>query len=58
MKVPTAAALMLIQRSGHHCTPATLRQWVRRGHIQRHGHGMYDLIEITTYLSRRDAARP
>ncbi|WP_409186708.1 hypothetical protein F9C11_21705 [Amycolatopsis sp. VS8301801F10] len=38
-------------------TPATLRQWVRRGHITR-GDGGYNLREILDYLDRRDAKIP
>ncbi|SFO60013.1 hypothetical protein [Amycolatopsis rubida] len=38
-------------------TPATLRQWVRRGHITR-GDGGYNLREIVAYLDRRDAKIP
>ncbi|WP_086853383.1 hypothetical protein [Amycolatopsis kentuckyensis] len=33
--------------------PATLRQWVRRGHLTR-GDGGYDLREVLAYLERRD----
>ncbi|GAB3376316.1 hypothetical protein GCM10027360_53090 [Amycolatopsis echigonensis] len=41
---------------------ATLRQWVRRGHITR-GDGGYSLREILAYIDRRErprfhAARP
>ncbi|WP_033288265.1 hypothetical protein [Amycolatopsis jejuensis] len=47
-------------RTGDECYrigPATLRQWVRRGHITR-GDGGYSLREILAYLDRRDARIP
>lgn len=51
-RVPAHLVLVLLRQSGHHIGPATLRQWIRRGHITR-GDGGYDLREIKTYLDRR-----
>lgn len=53
MKVPPELAILAVRRSGFPCTCATLRQWVRRGHIRRHQRGHYDLMEILTYLEGR-----
>lgn len=53
MKVPAGLAILLVQRSGFPCSGATLRQWVRRGHISRHGRDRYDLLEILAYLENR-----
>lgn len=33
---------------------ATLRQWVRRGHIPPPVNGLYDLVAIEAYSARRD----
>lgn len=42
-------------------TPATVRQWIRRGHIQRTGYdiagrALVDLREVRAYLAQRSAA--
>jgi hypothetical protein len=56
--VPASLALLMLHqeadRTGddrYRISPATLRQWVKRGHITR-GTGGYDLAEITAYLDR------
>lgn len=36
--------------------PATLRQWVRRGHINPPINGLYNLTEIEAHSARRDAS--
>ena len=36
--------------------PATLRQWVHRGHIPPPVDGLYDLAAILAYLDRRSVA--
>lgn len=51
-RVPASLALLALRQSGHHVAPATLRSWVRRGHITRTTDG-YDLGEIAAYLDRR-----
>lgn len=51
-RVPAHLVLVLLRQSGIHISPATLRSWVRRGHITR-GPGGYDLREILNYLDRR-----
>ncbi len=53
--VPASLAVLFVRRSGYPCTSATLRSWVRRGHITRQPGG-YDLAEITVYL-RQHATR-
>lgn len=53
--VPARLAALFVRSSGAACDPATLRQWVRRGHITKSRHG-YDLRSITVYLERRRAA--
>lgn len=50
--MPASLALLALHQSGHDLTPATLRSWVKRGHITR-GDGGYDLREILAYLDRR-----
>jgi hypothetical protein len=50
--VPAALAVLFVVRSGHPCTPGTLRQWVRRGHIRRTDDG-YDLASIAEWLDTR-----
>jgi hypothetical protein len=50
--VSAALAALLVRKSGFACTGATLRQWVRRGHIRKTGDG-YDLASIAAYLERR-----
>lgn len=32
---------------------ATLRQWVRRGHVRKHGRDEYDVADVITYLNSR-----
>lgn len=49
-------AVLLVHLSGHPCTPDTLRQWVRRGHIRRCAKG-YDLASIADYLDTRAVNR-
>ncbi|MEU2867765.1 hypothetical protein ABZ769_00945 [Streptomyces olivoreticuli] len=41
-----------------HVAPATVRQWIRRGHVQRTGYdhagrALVDLRDIRAYLSSR-----
>ncbi|MGW2364961.1 hypothetical protein ACWCZ5_05190 [Streptomyces sp. NPDC001667] len=41
-----------------HVTPAAVRQWIRRGHVQRTGYdhagrALVDLREVRAYLNRR-----
>ena len=36
--------------------PDTLRQWVRRGHIEPPVAGRYDLVEIEAFCRERDAS--
>lgn len=54
--VSASLAVLLVHQSGYPCTRATLRQWVRRGHIRRTPKG-YDLISIADYLERRNVNR-
>jgi len=56
MPVTVALAVLFVHRAGYPCTPATLRQWVCRGHIRRTPKG-YDLISIADYLGRRTVNR-
>lgn len=51
-RVPAHLVLTLLRQSGITLSPATLRSWVRRGHITR-GEGGYDPQEILDYLDRR-----
>lgn len=34
-------------------SPSTLRDWVARGHITRHGENEYDMGEVMNYLASR-----
>lgn len=52
-RVPLALALLALSQSGYHVRPATLRSWVRRGHITR-GDGGYCIREIRLYIDRRE----
>lgn len=54
--VTASLAVLLVHQSGCPCTPDTLRQWVRRGHIRRTPKG-YDLTSIADYLARRNINR-
>jgi hypothetical protein len=54
--VTAALAVLMVHQSGQPCTPATLRQWVRRGHIRRTPKG-YDLASIADYLEHRAVNR-
>lgn len=63
-RVPASLVLLVLHaeadRSGderYRIAGATLRQWVRRGHITR-GPGGYDLVEILAYLERRNTPSP
>lgn len=55
-RVPARLALLALHQSGHNVAAATLRSWVRRGHITRTADG-YDLEEIVDYLDCRDTTR-
>lgn len=55
-RVPAAVALLALAQSGYHLKPATLRQWVKRGHITR-GEGGYSISEIVAYIDRRGTRR-
>lgn len=52
-RVPVAIALLALSQSGYTLKSATLRQWVRRGHITR-GPGGYCIREIRRYIDRRE----
>ncbi|MEV4053018.1 hypothetical protein AB0J55_17685 [Amycolatopsis sp. NPDC049688] len=59
-RVPARLAVLLLHQEAdargddrYRIGPATLRQWVRRGHLTR-GDGGYDLRELLAYLERRD----
>lgn len=54
-RVPAAAALLLLSGSGIVISPATLRQWKRRGHLSD-GRG-YDPRELLAHVERR-STRP
>lgn len=54
----TAAQLASVHL-GRNIHPATLRQWVHRGHIRRASPKGYDLGELYAYLdSRKEVATP
>ncbi|WEB41527.1 helix-turn-helix domain-containing protein [Streptomyces yunnanensis] len=53
----TAAAALYF-----HVAPTTVRSWIKRGHVEHHGHdrrgrALVDLHEIRDYLHTRQAAR-
>lgn len=59
-RVPAKLAVLLLHQEADargderlRIGPATLRQWVRRGHLTR-GDGGYDLAEVLAYLEQRD----
>ncbi|MEU3355263.1 hypothetical protein [Streptomyces sp. NPDC037389] len=42
-----------------HVTPGTIRQWIRRGHVEHHGYdnagrALVDLREVRSYLTSRE----
>lgn len=56
------AAAYVTKVTGRSCAPVTIRQWARRGHIQRHGrqgrNTLYDLREIHTRITGEDPGLP
>lgn len=55
VRVPAELAVVMLRSSGVTVQPATLRQWVRRGHITRTAEG-YDLHEIAAHIEHRNTA--
>lgn len=53
-RVPLSLALLALRQSGYDLSPATLRSWIRRGHINR-GPGGYCITEICAYLDQRES---
>lgn len=49
-----AFVLLVLHAHGYTITAATLRQWVKRGHITR-GPGGYCIREVREYLDRRES---
>lgn len=61
---PTTIPCDTVAAAHHfHLKPATLRQWLRRGHLTHHGHdhhgrALVDLLEIRERLTARNGPTP